>query len=147
MLMYLRNIRLPFFLTLVAQFCLVLQHPTCSQPGCQGGGASWVGRRRRGKEQGLCICQSEVSLEGRTHGKMGFIVNCHLFLDLFFSLVVYISHLKLQRRYEACGQFLLLPPILTDTHLLSSLSFQSSHFCWEMRLSSRQRWQMVRALE
>lgn len=77
----------PFFLTLVAQFCLVLQRPTCSQPGAkevERAGLVEDGGER--SQQGLCICQREVSVEGRTHGKMGFIVKCHLFLDLFFLL-------------------------------------------------------------
>lgn len=80
----------------------LFSYPSCSillslaasymQPaGCQGGGVSWVDRRWRGRsKQGLCICPSEFSVEGTTHGQMIFSVNCR-FVPWFVFLSQCIS--------------------------------------------------------
>jgi len=78
---------LPFFLILVAQFCFVLQLPTCSQPGAKEvEQAGWVEDGEGKSQQGLCICQSKFSIEGRTHGKMFFYCKLPLCSLICFSL-------------------------------------------------------------
>lgn len=108
----------PFFLILVAQFCLVLQLPTSSQLGAEEVAWAVTGRWRRIKSAGAGNMSEGVQHWGWNLCKNGFY--CNLFAPWsVFPLTVYFSHLKLKTWEVLWG--LGAPP--TAAHPLSLTPF------------------------